>query len=59
LGRLKEAREIIRRLADITPAIVPGNTPLRKPEHRELYLSGLRMAASKEPPALPPSWLAA
>jgi TolB-like protein/class 3 adenylate cyclase len=49
LGRLQEAREIIRRLADITPVIVPGNTPLRKPEHRELYLSGLRMAATEEP----------
>jgi hypothetical protein len=57
LGRLKEAREIIRRLADITPVIVPSNTPLRKPEHRELYLSGLRMVASEEPTALPPSWL--
>jgi adenylate cyclase len=48
LGRLKEAREIVGRLAEITPVIVPSNTPLRKPEHRQLYLSGLRLAAGEE-----------
>ncbi len=45
MGRLDEAREVVRRLRAITPVVVPSITELRKPEHRELYLSGLRLAA--------------
>jgi TolB-like protein len=44
-GRLEEAREVVRQLRAITPAVVPSMIPYRKPEHRELYLSGLRLAA--------------
>ena len=44
MGRLDEAREIIKRLASLTPVVVPTANPLRNPEHRELYLSGLRLA---------------
>jgi len=44
MGRLDEAREIIKRLASLTPVAVPTASPLRNPEHRELYLSGLRLA---------------
>jgi TolB-like protein len=48
LGRLDDAREIVRRLRAITPLVVLPVTPLRNPEHRELFLSGLRLAAGEE-----------
>jgi adenylate cyclase len=48
LGRLAEAREIIKRLASLTPVVVPTVNPFRNPEHRELFLSGLRLAAGEE-----------
>jgi hypothetical protein len=47
MGRLDEAREVVRRLRAVTPVVVPKVTPLRNPEHRELYLSGLRLAAGE------------
>ena len=47
LGRLDEAREIVARLRAITPVVVPSATRLRNLEHRELYLSGLRLAAGE------------
>jgi len=47
MGRMEEARELIRRLRDITPVVVPDASHWRNPEHRELYLSGLRLAASE------------
>jgi adenylate cyclase len=47
MGRLDEAREIIRRLRAITPVVVERATRYRKPEHRELFLSGLRLAAGE------------
>ncbi len=47
LGRLDEAREIVRRLRAITPAVMENATRYRKPEHRELFLSGLRLAAGE------------
>jgi adenylate cyclase len=45
MGRLDEAREVIRQLRAITPVVVPSICELRKPEHRDLYLSALREAA--------------
>jgi tetratricopeptide (TPR) repeat protein len=48
LGKLDEAREILSRLRSITPVVVTPRSPLRKPEHRELFLSGLRLAAGEE-----------
>jgi adenylate cyclase len=45
MGRLDEAREIVARLQAITPLVIPSGSQFRKPEHRELYLSGLRLAA--------------
>jgi len=48
MGRLDETREVIKRLRTITPLIVPKVTPLRNVEHRELFLSGLRLAAGEE-----------
>jgi pentatricopeptide repeat protein len=48
MGRLDEAREIVRRLRHITPVVMPSIIALRNPEDRELYLSGLRLAAGEE-----------
>ena len=46
MGRLDEARDVIKRLRAITPAVTPPDIMyLRQAEHRELYLSGLRLAA--------------
>jgi hypothetical protein len=47
MGRLDDAREIVARLRAITPVVMPANVPYRNPEHRELYLSGLRLAAGE------------
>jgi len=47
MGRLDEARETIKRLQAVTSVVVPDATPLRNPEHRELFLSGLRLAAGE------------
>ena len=49
MGRLDEAQEAIARLREITPVIIPDASFLRNPEHRELFLSGLRLAAGAEP----------
>ena len=47
MGRLDDAREIVERLRAITPAVIPNASYLRNPEHRELLLSGLRLAADE------------
>ena len=47
MGRLDDAQNIVKRLRAITPVIVPDATHWRNPEHRELYLSGLRLAAGE------------
>jgi adenylate cyclase len=44
MGRLDEAREIVTRLRAITSVVIPDASYLRSPEHRELFLSGLRIA---------------
>jgi len=46
MGLLDEAREAAGRLRGITALIVPSATHWRNPEHRELFLSGLRLAAT-------------
>jgi adenylate cyclase len=48
MGRLADARSIIRRLRSITPVVVPDASYLRNAEHLELLLSGLRLAAREE-----------
>jgi adenylate cyclase len=45
MGRLDDAREIVTRLRAITPVVMPDANYLRNAKHRELYLSGLRLAA--------------
>ena len=47
VGRLDDAREIIVRLRAITSVLVTDLTHLRNPDHRELILSGLRIAAGE------------
>ena len=47
MGRLDEARDVVRRLRALTPVVVPSATQFRNPEHRELLLSGLRLAAGE------------
>jgi adenylate cyclase len=47
MGRLDEARETIKRLQAVTPVVVPDASHWRNPEHRELFLSGLRLAAGE------------
>jgi tetratricopeptide (TPR) repeat protein len=45
--RLDDAQEILRRLRALTPAVMEPATPYRNPELRELFLSGLRLAAGE------------
>ena len=45
MGRLDEARETIERLQVVTPVVMPDARHWRNPEYRELFLSGLRIAA--------------
>jgi adenylate cyclase len=45
MGRLDDAREIVTRLQAVTPVVMPDTSFLRNAEHRELFLSGLRLAA--------------
>jgi TolB-like protein len=45
MGRLDDAREMIARLRTFTPVLIPDDARyLRNPEHRELFVSGLRLA---------------
>ena len=48
MDRLNEALDVIVRLRTITPLVLPSDLPFRKPEDRELLLSGLRLAAGEE-----------
>jgi len=47
MGRLEEARELVKRLRVITPVVMPDATHWRDPEQRAFYLEGLRLAASE------------
>jgi len=47
MGRLDEAHEVVRQLRALTPIVVNQAANLRNPEYRELYLSGLRLAAGE------------
>jgi tetratricopeptide (TPR) repeat protein len=50
MGRLDEGRAIVARLRGMIPQVVLGESelPFRDPADRELYLSGLRLAAGEE-----------
>lgn len=47
MGRLDDAGETVRRLRNITSVMMPDVTHFRNPEHRELFLSGLRLAVGE------------
>ena len=47
MGRLDEARAVVTRLRAITSQIVPSAAQLRSPADRELFLSGLHLAAGE------------
>jgi len=47
MGRLDDAREIVQRLRAITPVVIPDASFLRNLAHRELLLSGLRLAVGE------------
>jgi adenylate cyclase len=47
-GRLEDARRIVGQLRTITPTVLPNIVQWRRPEDRELFLSGLRLAAGEE-----------
>ena len=47
MGRLDDAREIVTRLRAITSVVIPDLSHLRNAEHRELFVSGLRLAAGE------------
>jgi adenylate cyclase len=47
MGRLADAREIVTRLRTITPVVMDEASYLRNAGYRELYLSGLRLAAGE------------
>ena len=42
LGQIEDARDVIRQLKNLTDIIIPPVNHWRKPEYRELLLSGLR-----------------
>jgi adenylate cyclase len=46
-GRLEQGRQMLEQLLTITPVVMPSTVPFRSPEHRDLFLSGLRLAAGK------------
>jgi adenylate cyclase len=47
MGRLEQARAVVARLRVLTPLLVPYEMPWLNPEDRELFLSGLRVAAGE------------
>lgn len=53
VGRLDEARAVVARLRAITPNVIPETTNYRDRTHNDLFLSGLRMAASQRERGLP------
>jgi len=48
MGRLDDARKVVERLRAITSVVIPDASYIRNAERRELFLSGLRLAAGEE-----------
>jgi predicted ATPase/class 3 adenylate cyclase len=48
MGRLAEAHGVVQRLRAIGVVVVPDTRNLRNVEHRELFLSGLRLASGAD-----------
>ena len=47
MGRLNDAQEMIARLRTITAVVRPDVGYLRRPEDRDLWLSGLRLVTGE------------
>jgi TolB-like protein len=47
MGRLDEARSILKRLVGLTPVVVPTANPFRRPEDGELFVSSLSLATGE------------
>ena len=47
LGRIEEAREMVKRLRAITPVVISNANHWRIAEDREFFLNGLRLAAGE------------
>jgi hypothetical protein len=47
MGRLDEAREVAEQMRASNLTVLERGTRYRNPEYRELYLSGLRLAAGE------------
>jgi adenylate cyclase len=45
MGRLRDAQDMVKRLREITPVVIPSGEHWRIPEDREFFLAGLRLAA--------------
>jgi TolB-like protein len=53
LGRLEEAQDVVKRLREITPVVIPTADHWRIREDREYYLDGLRLAVGVAPEEVP------
>jgi len=49
LGRIGEAQEIAEQMRAMNLGVLESGTRYRNVEYRELYLSGLRLAAGETP----------
>jgi len=47
MGRSHDAQDMVRRLRELTPVLIPTAEHWRVPEDREFYLMGLRLAAGE------------
>jgi TolB-like protein/class 3 adenylate cyclase/tetratricopeptide (TPR) repeat protein len=45
MGRSRDAQDMVRRLRELTPVLIPTAEHWRIPEDQEFYLAGLRLAA--------------
>jgi TolB-like protein/class 3 adenylate cyclase len=50
LGRSRDAQDMVRRLREITPVVIPTAEHWRNLQDREFYLAGLRLAAGEAAP---------
>jgi adenylate cyclase len=46
-GKISEARDAVEKLKKITPMVIPQTLPFRLAQHRDLLLTGLRLATSQ------------
>jgi adenylate cyclase len=47
MGRSRDAQDMVKKLREMTPVLIPTAEHWRIPEDREFYLAGLRLAAGE------------